>query len=132
MEDPCSIDDPGEEAFLSSADLLEAANFMTYIGWTPDLDAIQLHPVLIEKGRTKVGIYGLGNVRDERLHRSFQANKVAFEPPELGSHDDYFNIMMIHQNRYKGQFGGAPNKNCIHEQMLPKFFDLVLDMSMTA
>lgn len=41
-------------------------------------------------------------------------------PPEYLLH--MFNFM----GRYKGAFGGLPNKNCIHEQMLPKHLDLVI------
>ena len=29
-------------------------------------------PVLLQKGNTKVALYGLGNIRDERLARMFQ------------------------------------------------------------
>src|SRR5689334_13752841 len=33
---------------------------------------IRIAPVLIEKGATRVALYGLGNLRDERLGRLFQ------------------------------------------------------------
>lgn len=33
---------------------------------------ITLKPVLLQKGDTKLALYGLGNVRDERLARLFQ------------------------------------------------------------
>lgn len=33
---------------------------------------ITLSPVLLEKGSTRLALYGLGNVRDERLGRLFQ------------------------------------------------------------
>jgi hypothetical protein len=33
---------------------------------------ITLSPVIVEKGRTRVALYGLGNIRDERLGRLFQ------------------------------------------------------------
>jgi len=31
-----------------------------------------IEPVLLKKGTTKLALYGLGNVRDERLARAFQ------------------------------------------------------------
>ena len=33
---------------------------------------MRLAPVLLQKGDTKVALYGLGNLRDERLARLFQ------------------------------------------------------------
>ena len=33
---------------------------------------VRLHPVLLDKGGTKLALYGLGNIRDERLTRMFQ------------------------------------------------------------
>ena len=33
---------------------------------------IKLYPILLRKGTTKVALYGLGNIRDERLYRMFQ------------------------------------------------------------
>lgn len=33
---------------------------------------VRLHPVLVAKGDTKLALYGLGNIRDERLARMFQ------------------------------------------------------------
>jgi hypothetical protein len=33
---------------------------------------VQLHPVLLDKGGTRLALYGLGNIREERLARMFQ------------------------------------------------------------
>ena len=33
---------------------------------------MRLAPILLQKGATKVALYGLGNIRDERLARMFQ------------------------------------------------------------
>ena len=33
--------------------------------------SLQIEPLLLKKGTTKVALYGLGNVRDERLARAF-------------------------------------------------------------
>jgi hypothetical protein len=33
---------------------------------------LEIAPVLLQKGNTKVALYGLGNIRDERLARAFQ------------------------------------------------------------
>lgn len=36
------------------------------------------------------------------------------------------NILIIHQNRFKGIKVGVPYKNCIHPEMLPNFMDLII------
>ena len=33
---------------------------------------MRLAPILLQKGATKLALYGLGNIRDERLARMFQ------------------------------------------------------------
>ncbi len=33
---------------------------------------LEIAPVLLQKGTTKIALYGLGNIRDERLARAFQ------------------------------------------------------------
>ena len=37
-----------------------------------DIGKVRLHPVLLDKGGTRLALYGLGNIRDERLARMFQ------------------------------------------------------------
>lgn len=41
------------------------------VGWVA-----QVNPILLRKGKVKVALYGLGNIRDERLHRMWQQKKV--------------------------------------------------------
>ncbi|KEP62238.1 UNVERIFIED_CONTAM: Mre11 DNA-binding domain-containing protein [Hammondia hammondi] len=123
-------DDPGEQSHLSPLDLLEAAHLINYFGRCDATDEVTIKPILIKKGQTKVAIYGVGWIRDARLHRAFNSGKVRFLVPSASdgedSVDDWFNIMVVHQNMYKGAFGGQPAKNCIHEQMLPDFLDLAI------
>ena len=108
-------DDPGGESNLSANNLLEMAGLINYFGRADDLEDIVIKPVLLKKGKTQIALYGLGNVRDERLNRAFQQKKVRFETPDRV--DEWFNIAIIHQNRHKGNRAGIPNKSCIHEQM---------------
>eukprot|EP00917_Polyrhabdina_sp_WS-2016_P013946 GHVP01030426.1.p1 GENE.GHVP01030426.1~~GHVP01030426.1.p1 ORF type:complete len:663 (+),score=148.67 GHVP01030426.1:2039-4027(+) len=118
-------DDPGEESYLSAIDLLAASNLVNYFGKAHNFDKIVLTPIIVRKGSTTVCIYGLGNIRDERLHRTMQAGKVEFQAPEGVDQSSIFNLMMIHQNRYKGN-ALLGSKNSIHEQMLPKSLDLTI------
>lgn len=49
-----------------------------------NFEKISLSPVLIQKGCTKLALYGLGHIRDERLNRCFE-RKEACALPTLAS-----------------------------------------------
>ena len=52
-------------------------------------------------GSTKLALYGLGSVRDQRLNQTFRRGNVKFlQPQESG--DDWFNLFVLHQNRLRG------------------------------
>lgn len=38
---------------------------------------MEVNPILIQKGLTKVALYGMGSMRDERLNRMWQQKKVS-------------------------------------------------------
>lgn len=67
-----------------------------------DIDApqtgIAIRPVLLRKGNTHVGLYGIGNVKDQRLHYELRSSRVRMFMPR--DKDDWFNILLLHQNRY--------------------------------
>ena len=116
-------DDPGGVAQVAAADILSAGGLVTYIGKQTSVeDDMEISPLLLQKGSTKVALYGLGNLKDERLHRAFVNGKVRFLAPE----DDWFGLMAIHQNRFRGNANGAPSKNCVLESFLPSCLDLVV------
>ncbi|CAD7944825.1 unnamed protein product [Amoebophrya sp. A120] len=118
-------DDPGGIHNLSANHLLSVNRLVNYFGNQPDVDDIKLGPICIEKKGTKLALYGLGNVRDERLNRTFEKGHVSWSRPTPNP-DDYFNIMLIHQNRFRGNFGGMPNKQCVKEEFLPDWLNLVI------
>jgi double-strand break repair protein MRE11 len=72
---------------------------MNYYGRTPENDNITCNPVLLQKGRTKLGLFGISNVRDERLFRTFRDGKVKFLRPEV-QQKEWFNLLCVHQNQY--------------------------------
>ena len=80
------------------------------------------YPILIRKGRSKLALYGLGNVRDERLHRTFMSHEVKWVRPD-DAEGDWFNIAVLHQNRVGKELHG---KAYISAKMLPDFLDLVV------
>ncbi|KAL7461780.1 hypothetical protein ACHAXS_002186 [Conticribra weissflogii] len=117
-------DDPtrdGGTEMLSAIDLLAVSNLLNYFGRQDQVDNVQVSPVLLQKGTTKVALYGMGSMRDERLNRMWQGKKVRFLRPD-SDENGWFNIFTLHQNRDLGR--GA--KNCVHESMIPEWMDLVV------
>lgn len=148
-------DDPtrdGGTEMLAALDLLAVNHLVNYFGRHDEVDKVQVSPVLIQKGETKVALYGMGSMRDERLNRMWQGNKVRFlrpKNPAEDNHDEegqrrrrrngnnaaddsdddnstegneWFNIFALHQNRDLGR----GSKNCVHESMIPEWMDLVV------
>ena len=80
-------------------DILQVSGLINYYGRTPESDNIHIKPVLLQKGGTKLALYGMSNVRDERLFRTFRNGKVKFFQPSTQK-TDWFNLMSVHQNQY--------------------------------
>ncbi|XP_057981242.1 double-strand break repair protein MRE11 isoform X2 [Malania oleifera] len=122
-------DDPAGVDNLSAVDILSACNLVNYFGKMvlggSGVGQITLYPILIRKGSTAVALYGLGNIRDERLNRMFQTpHAVQWMRPEAQEGclvSDWFNILVLHQNRIK-----TNPKNAINEHFLPRFLDFIV------
>ncbi|KAJ3190528.1 Double-strand break repair protein mre11a, partial [Irineochytrium annulatum] len=113
-------DDPSGDGDLCALDLLSVTGLVNYFGRQLEVDDIKISPILLQKGDVKVGLYGLGNIRDERLYRTFAKKKVQMFRPKVGK-DDWVNIFVLHQNRVKH----GPT-NYIPESFLDNFLDIVL------
>ncbi|PYH89118.1 DNA repair exonuclease [Aspergillus ellipticus CBS 707.79] len=113
-------DDPSGEGHLAALDLLQVSGLINYYGRTPESDNIRIKPVLLQKGRTKLALYGMSNVRDERLFRTFRDGKVKFYQPSIQK-DDWFNLMSVHQNHH-----AHTETSYLPENFLPEFLDLVV------
>ncbi|KAF0897708.1 hypothetical protein E2562_000424 [Oryza meyeriana var. granulata] len=119
-----NLDGPAGVDGLSAIDILSASNFVNYFGKVDlgsfGVDQISVCPIFIRKGATSVALYGLGNIRDEKLSRMLQTpHKI--EWMQADSEDDWFNLFVLHQKRRKGS-----STNGINEQILPRFLDLVI------
>eukprot|EP01103_Thecamoeba_quadrilineata_P006961 TRINITY_DN1671_c0_g1_i1.p1 TRINITY_DN1671_c0_g1~~TRINITY_DN1671_c0_g1_i1.p1 ORF type:complete len:626 (-),score=141.89 TRINITY_DN1671_c0_g1_i1:70-1947(-) len=112
-------DDPSGDGGYAALDLLSVTNLVNYYGKSENIDEITIYPILIRKGTTKLALYGLGNIRDERLYRTFQQKKVKLMRP-IEDREEWFSLMTLHQNRV----AHSP-KNFIHESMLENFLDFV-------
>jgi double-strand break repair protein MRE11 len=79
------------------------------------VDQITNYPILMTKGDSKLALYGMGSVRDERLHRTFEADGVQWAKPQQDP-AGWFNIAVVHQNR-----SGRATDRCAS-----RFSDIVL------
>ncbi|OAX43761.1 DNA repair exonuclease [Rhizopogon vinicolor AM-OR11-026] len=106
-------DDPqgaGPEGALSALDVLSVSGLINYMGKF-DLPlssasnpnpvegdpGISIRPVLLRKGQTRLGLYGVGNVKDARMHFELRSNRVRMYMPR--DKEDWFNVLVVHQNR---------------------------------
>eukprot|EP00124_Ichthyophonus_hoferi_P004724 Ihof_evm1s559 gene=Ihof_evmTU1s559 len=113
-------DDPCGEGNLCAVDLLSVNNLINYFGKTNTIEDIVISPILIVKGNTKLALYGLGSIKDERLVRTFRNNKVKMLRPTEDP-DHWFSLLVLHQNR------AAHGANSyIKEEFLPDFLNLVI------
>ncbi|KAG7351089.1 metallo-dependent phosphatase-like protein [Nitzschia inconspicua] len=117
--------DGGNSDLYAALDLLDVANLVNYFGKQEAVDEVRVDPILLKKGNTKVALYGLSNMRDERLNRMWRGEKLSFtQPAPSGGEENgpaWFNILALHQNRDYGR----GSKNCIKEDMIPDWFDFV-------
>ena len=78
-------DDPSRDGSagdaLAALDVLAMSNVLNYYGKSDRADDVEIHPILIEKNGTKLALYGLGAIRDERLNRMWRQKKVKFVRP---------------------------------------------------
>lgn len=133
---------------LSSLDLLANAGLITYFGRAVSSKKVEVAPILLQKGRTALALYGLGNVRDEILYDTWAKQKrVKWLSPEQparrqaerhvnvdGSEEEegeeesddgddvaWFNLFVLHQNRLtRGSSKG------ISDTLLPTWLDYVV------
>lgn len=96
------------------------SGLLNYYGRTPESDNIQVKPVLLQKGSTKLALYGMSNVRDERLFRTFRDGNVKFFQPNLHK-EEWFNLASVHQNHHAYTESGY-----LPESFLPEFLDLII------
>ena len=116
-------DDPSGFENFSSIDIFSNKE-MNYFGKVNNYEKFDLLPILFIKGKTKIALYGIGYIKDERLFLALQNKKVNFHRPE--DYKSWFNILIVHQNRFKGHNVGKNKKTYLPESFIPSFFDLVI------
>lgn len=113
-------DDSGGASMLSPMDVLSATGLINHFGRVSENDKITVSPVLLRKGTTKLALYGLASVRDERLYRTFKSQNVKFLRPNEDA-SEWFNMLAVHQNHISHS-----EKNYLPESFLPDFMDTVI------
>ncbi|GAA5890007.1 hypothetical protein JCM6882_009196 [Rhodosporidiobolus microsporus] len=105
-------DDPqgvGAEGALCALDILSASGLINYFGRmelpgqaTDDAEALEdglkVKPVLLQKGDTKIALYGMGNIRDDRFMFELTNRRINMYRPAEDA-EEWFNIVLVHQNR---------------------------------
>lgn len=113
-------DDPSGDGNYCSLDLLQAAGLLNYFGRVAEADNIEAKPILLQKGITKLALFGLSNVRDERMFRTFRDHKVKWFRPNVQM-GDWFNMLAVHQNHH-----AHTATSYLPENVLPDWLDLVV------
>lgn len=113
-------DDPSGDGNFCSLDLLQASGLLNYFGRVAEADNIEAKPVLLQKGSTKLAMYGLSNVRDERMFRTFRDHKVKWFRPGMQT-GEWFNLLAVHQNHH-----AHTATSYLPENVLPDWMNLVV------
>ncbi|XP_023945455.2 double-strand break repair protein MRE11 [Bicyclus anynana] len=112
-------DDPVGQHGVSSLDILSISGLVNYFGRCSDYSRVRIAPVLLRKGRSRLALYGLSHIKDQRLARLFLEKKVEMEL--VDDSGEWFNMLVLHQNR-----ADRGPHNFIPENVLPSFLDLVV------
>jgi DNA repair exonuclease SbcCD nuclease subunit len=65
----------GGSDLLSAVDLLAISNLVNYFGWQDKADNVRVSPILLQKGDTRVALYGMGSMRDYRLNHLWHGKR---------------------------------------------------------
>lgn len=113
-------DDPSGDGHFAALDILEMSGLINYFGRVPQSDDIKVRPLCFQKGTTKLALFGLSNVRDERMYRSFRDGNVKFYRPGI-QEKDWYHVGVVHQNH-----AAHTATSYLPESFLPEWLDLVI------
>ncbi|KAF9958853.1 Double-strand break repair protein mre11a [Modicella reniformis] len=115
-------DDPSGDGNLCALDQLSMAGLVNYFGRSQEIDNVVVRPILLQKGASRLALYGIGNIRDERLHQTFlRRNVKMMRPVDDDDEEPWYNLLVLHQNRVMH----GP-KSYIPEAFLDDFINLVI------
>lgn len=98
---------------------LKLINYLGNFNITDGKD-VAVEPVILKKGTTQLNLYGLSNIKEERLNTLIRNNKLIFLTNDEVTPQG-LNVLLLHQNR-----SSNINKNYLNENLLPDFLDLLI------
>lgn len=108
-------DEPSGYRGVAALDILAEAGLLNYFGSIdPMARSIIIRPVVLVLGATKVNIYGVGAVRDERMNALLLEGRISIEKQEG------INLLVLHQTRC------GTGHTHVSEDLLPEDIDLVI------
>lgn len=112
-------DDATGSHMLLPLDVLSMSGLVNHFGRVYDNNQVVVKPILLRKGDTHLALYGMQNIKDDRLYRLFRDGNVKFLRPSLQT-DNWFNLMCVHQNH-----SAHTKTSFLPELFLPEFLDFV-------
>jgi len=61
--------------------MVSVNNYVNYFGKVKNIEKIEVSPILFTKGETKIALYGIGHMKDERLNIAFETKNIKFKRP---------------------------------------------------
>lgn len=61
---------------------MERNHNLKYFGKVTNIESIEVEPLLFEKCNTKIAIFGIGHMKDERLNLAFEEKRIKFKRPK--------------------------------------------------
>lgn len=113
-------DDPVEGS--SAIDVLAEAGLVNYFGAQESQDEFVVSPIRLEKGGSRVALFGIGYYADMRYNALLRQGKVLFQKPDAW--DDAFAVCLIHQNRYHRN--ASSTELAVDDNHLPAWLDGVV------
>lgn len=113
---------------IGAMDQISVNSYVNYFGKVPQIEVHHVEPIIFVKGETKIALYGIGHIPDTRFNILLERKLIEWGRPcfDDGQIDEsFYNILVIHQNRFKGTNNWS-TRNSVADESLPEWFDLVI------
>jgi len=90
-----AVRDHADSLPISALDVLQTAGLLNLYGRQRVNDRVVVRPVLLRKGRVQLALYGMANMRDQRLAGLVRKGRVLFAKPPAGS-GHWYSVLVVH------------------------------------